>query len=807
MEIRLQNFRCWGEKTVTFSPEGITLLHGRSGRGKSSILEAIAFAIIGKGRNIVSAGKSSCTVTLILIDGTMVIRKKRPNTVIVKIPGGDTLEDDAAQGYLDSLFTSTFDSVSYLRQGQKNKSFILMSPGEKLVFLEELAFRGYDIIKLKTDASDLHKKRERLLISTSSKMELLAQQLKGLPGSTKKKFPIRCSDKIQARQEMVDGITKFEKLCEKTEQKLALKMEELQKTKISEAKIEQLRVSIEETNTSMYEEECPPKHDQDRLIYVERVLSYLSKNRQIASMVNTLESKRSDLVKTKEEEIRTIEKRISDLSRELWDSGDETEALEEIQSRQADYETHKEFEHLTKRLNRIKIGDDSVDVVRNELERIENSLISLKKRLKNSEDSSRVHTCPECKAILKLSGDIKPVLTKIADCKVVSTKEISTLEKEIALTTTSYKSISHNLSRLELANEELEKINKQVSLLDVDEDTTSEQILEEQENWRGYIKDNKKKKEELTRIQTKINNRDFSDTVLRLETDVKSLQKRIKKAESSLDSIEKEKATEGVLTTERELLISMKCKEENWTTKNQLFLQRIESLQRKLSFIKIPTKTSDKLNSEAQGLKVKMKTCKEKLTKLRSVVTKIDAYFESMQIQRQVTSIKKSQEDYTAKEGVFQRETKGAAKLKNKIKEAESDCLAVFTNSLQTAVQLYLDEFFPTDPISIRISRFKKIKTKKITKPEIHVSFSYKGQEFDYSSLSGGELQRVILAFTLALSDKFSAPFIMLDEATSNLDQNLTNIVVSGIKKYHPRPVILVAHQVVTGVFESVVEI
>ena len=807
MEINLQNFRCWNEKTVTFSPEGITLLHGRSGRGKSSILEAIAFAIIGKGRNIVSSGKSSCTVSLILVDGTTIIRKKRPNIVVVKIPGGDTLEDDAAQGYLDSLFTSTFDSVSYLRQGQKNKSFILMSPGEKLVFLEELAFRGYDIIKLKTDASELHKKREQLLISTSSKMELLAQQLKGLPESTKKKFPIRCSDKTQARQDTIEGITKFEKLNEKIEKKLTLRMEELQKIKISEAKIDQLNVAIEETKASIHEEERPPEHDQDRLVYVERVLSYLSKNRQITAMMNTLESKLRDLAKTKGEELITMKKRVSDLSCELWDSGDETEALEEIQSRQDDYEVHKEFEHLTKRLSQIKIGNDSVDVVRNELKKSESNLASLKKRLKNSEDSSRVHTCPECKAILKLSGDIKPVLTKIAECKVISTKEILTLKKGISSATTSYKSFSHKFSKLELIEEELEKINKQVSLLEIDEETTSKQILEEQENWRDYIKDNKKRKEELVRVQMRIDNHDFSDTVLRLETDVKSLQKRIKMAESSLDSVENEKTTEGSLTAERELLISAKRKEENWTTKNQLFCQRIESLQRKLSLIKTPTKTSDEFSSEVQGLKAKIKTCKEKLAKLRLVTTKIDTYFESMQIQRQVTSIKKSQEDYTVKEEVFQRETKGAAKLKNKIKEAESDCLAVFTNSLQTAVQLYLDEFFPTDPISIRISRFKKIKTKKITKPEIHVSFSYKGQEFDYSSLSGGELQRVILAFTLALSDKFSAPFVMLDEATSNLDQNLTNIVVSGIKKYHPRPVILVAHQVVTGVFESVVEI
>ena len=147
-------------------------------------------------------------------------------------------------------------------------------------------------------------------------------------------------------------------------------------------------------------------------------------------------------------------------------------------------------------------------------------------------------------------------------------------------------------------------------------------------------------------------------------------------------------------------------------------------------------------------------------------------------------------------------------KLRTKIKEAESKCLETFVWSLQNAVQLYLDDFFPHDPISINISRFKTTKTKKQTKPEIHITFSYKGQEFDYQSLSGGELQRVVLAFTLALAEKFNAPFIMLDESTSNLDQELTNLIVDTIHKYHScRPVVLVAHQVVTGVFENMVEI
>ena len=88
------------------------------------------------------------------------------------------------------------------------------------------------------------------------------------------------------------------------------------------------------------------------------------------------------------------------------------------------------------------------------------------------------------------------------------------------------------------------------------------------------------------------------------------------------------------------------------------------------------------------------------------------------------------------------------------------------------------------------------------------MTLDYKGRECDPTSLSGGELQRLILAFTLAFTERFNLPVLLLDECTSNLDQELTSEVVSVIKKYqHSRPVLLVAHQVVSGMFDKVITI
>ena len=64
MEVSIKNFRCWKDKKISLSNDGITLISGISGAGKSSLLEAIHFAISGEGRNIVSEGKTKCAVSV-----------------------------------------------------------------------------------------------------------------------------------------------------------------------------------------------------------------------------------------------------------------------------------------------------------------------------------------------------------------------------------------------------------------------------------------------------------------------------------------------------------------------------------------------------------------------------------------------------------------------------------------------------------------------------------------------------------------------------------------------------------------------
>ena len=144
--------------------------------------------------------------------------------------------------------------------------------------------------------------------------------------------------------------------------------------------------------------------------------------------------------------------------------------------------------------------------------------------------------------------------------------------------------------------------------------------------------------------------------------------------------------------------------------------------------------------------------------------------------------------------------------LKDKILEAESIAIHNIIESINNHSQIYLDYFFQENPILIKLLTFKE--NKKNTKPQINIEIDYKNNECDLSSLSGGELARVIIAFTVGLSEIFKSPLLILDETTASLDQELTTTVFDAIKdNFKNKLVLIVAHQVVEGIFDEIIKV
>ena len=162
--------------------------------------------------------------------------------------------------------------------------------------------------------------------------------------------------------------------------------------------------------------------------------------------------------------------------------------------------------------------------------------------------------------------------------------------------------------------------------------------------------------------------------------------------------------------------------------------------------------------------------------------------------------------EYESQEILDRKRYSASTLLKEKILEAESIAMINIIESINTHSQIYLDSFFPDDPIVVRLLPFKE--SKKNTKPQINIEIDYRGMECDFSMISGGQLSRVILAFTLALGEMFNTPMLLLDECTSSLGQDMTTTVFNGIKEHFTgKLVIIVAHQVVTGIFDKIINL
>ena len=89
LSLTLKNFRCWEDQTFTFNDDGIILLSGISGKGKSTILNAFLYVITGQVKNVTMFGKekTKSEVTLSINDDNETVtitRGKNPTRLYVK---------------------------------------------------------------------------------------------------------------------------------------------------------------------------------------------------------------------------------------------------------------------------------------------------------------------------------------------------------------------------------------------------------------------------------------------------------------------------------------------------------------------------------------------------------------------------------------------------------------------------------------------------------------------------------------------------------------------------------------------------
>lgn len=145
MKVVLEGFRVYDSATErVFPSSGTCLIQGESGRGKSTLFAAVAWALYGKENDTYSwtVKKKVCSVQVHLDDGVVVHRQKNPERLEVTLPDGRALTSrDEAQAEVVRRYGSltAWTASAFLRQDRRNP-LLEGSAAEKVALLEALAF-------------------------------------------------------------------------------------------------------------------------------------------------------------------------------------------------------------------------------------------------------------------------------------------------------------------------------------------------------------------------------------------------------------------------------------------------------------------------------------------------------------------------------------------------------------------------------------------------------------------------------------------------------------------------------------------
>ena len=155
MQVSLRNFRCHETFDVDFAPNSLTLLQGDTGAGKSTVLQAVAWALFGRRfvSNVDPAAKKNARTSVKITTPTHVVyRQKSPGllrvTVLDQDSGSTVLENESAQAEISRAFGSeeVWLASSYIMQDTRGSFLelswsgtepITLADGSQRTFLED----------------------------------------------------------------------------------------------------------------------------------------------------------------------------------------------------------------------------------------------------------------------------------------------------------------------------------------------------------------------------------------------------------------------------------------------------------------------------------------------------------------------------------------------------------------------------------------------------------------------------------------------------------------------------------------------
>ena len=788
MEISLKNFRCYKEKTFAF-PLGVNLINGPSGKGKSTILHAIKYALYGKVQGVCSYGEKKTTVKLRMLN-LDITRTNIPSRVVVVFQQ-NTYEDDAAQEIIHKRFGTNFDITSYMVQKGLSQFFNL-SGSEKLLLLEELSLQGDSSIQTMKQSIQTELKDVRIkFMDEQSQLKVLEKTIKNVEFEKKQgirtisdvKSIIQFLRKIKSewdreREHNEHDSREYTKSIKKQQQTNQAHDTLLQK--LNQLYIERDRLSNEQSKLDWSEDkliQCKSSiRDHDTYIEFQRTKQEYT---ELDTMYKNLVQQERDV---QERDIQSI------LSKQMEEKEDVQDLRLMLDKTLRIVEQKKRYEEIKKELDldKYKDIDTKLNTTKKTIDRVKNFLSDMDTR-------KCVQSCPHCKKGLVIRSNQVHVSDNNALSETDKTKETDYRQK-LPLLVKQEENQHRYIGMRDTLTIELNSINLEdvtIEELNTNANSYQERIEREQKNrtinesLKQQLNDKKRispeskykdMKKKLDSFELKLNlpkgthceNIDLIKENLSYMESAKREEQRLIEASASnhkkIIQYETEQVSLSLDTTDYHSLLEDTMKRQQWITERQI--QSSDMLE---CYIKYETSMNEYLlfKKQAEDIEEKQKLCV-----------------------------------------IYQAQLENLEKLFHHIIKAEGVCLEKFLQLLNNKLGWYMDEFFKDSSIKMVLDSEKECKSGKI-RHEISVRILQNANPCELKSLSGGEYDRCALAFMLAINELSHSPCLFLDESISSLDMNLSEDVLEVIKEkfLKSKLVLLISHQANTGFFDHVVNL
>lgn len=798
LRLTVQNFMSYGADCppLDFGKFDLVVLSGSNGVGKSSLLEAITWALWGQARaasddELIRLGQTAMSVSFEFeVNGNRykVLRKRQRKTR----GGVTTLEFQgehngnyislseptikATQAKIDHtlrLSYETFVNSAFIRQGHADE-FTGKKPAERKAILTEILD-----LYLYEELAEAARAKVKLFESNADSLALYVEQI---------------SAQLQDKAKMEEQAGKLEPEFQQAHVAWQKAQEELVKLQSQRALGESLEQQLarllrdqKELQSEQVELTQKQAEAQKHLAQSTELLQESPAFEKAFAELQILERK-LDLLREKKEKVLALERRrqvvqtaIEQLQHSYELKGQALESQKALLKKQVE-----SSEELSFKLQKVKKTLKELAQTRKELEKAENSiskqqqnLASLEtKKQKLAEEGNELKD--EMTAAEKLKGNCPTCKQPVTE---THRKEVlAAYEKDILAKRAQYQKM---LTECKAVQELLQKLEKTAA------------------SWRVELKQEQIAQQEAGRLQNSLDEVEKQKLALngiRNELEKLDLQRKdnpqLRELQMELDKLKKEEKLQAYKETEH-LGLEQKLKTyaslhdkraelERAKSAVELYSQTLRASENRLKTVKTKleeyAQQSTVLNKQLAGyqsLATQLKTQEAELLKQRSTYEQLQAERESLK--QKLSYLSKLEEDLKQKEQAAKSSKKDRA-LYEELAQAFSKkgIQAMIIESVVPELELEANNILGrmTDnqlQVKFELQRPKKATDGTIETLEIKVADSAGTR--DYELFSGGEAFRINFAIRVALSKLLARragarlQMLVLDEGFGTLDQ------------------------------------